>query len=676
MFSFESPDLSLPILSSQFSSVDEYVNSLLQFATTSHQLQTFCGGVHILDFFTRSPSLYLTVVPEDWLDWFERTELYDILDFILRNDLDELISATLNKQKDEISHKTTKEAQSRCACKDELPPISLIEYIIQVRRHALVTEFHALPLPDRLRKPKVKGIYKPSLEALEAGMNIKKRHEVANFARYVAGLTNHIGGISHIVDFGSGANYLGRTLASETYNKHVIAVESRPHVVQGAKKMDQRVKLVEKNVIMRNKKKFFESGGWKNVKKTQGNADECEPCIQPAIVEVETQKANLEIVDSGTGSVQYVQHKIEIGDLSAVIEQIVDHPDLDDDSREVFESSQDHSEPLTPSGDTVSSSKGPNIMVISLHSCGNLIHHGLRTLTQNPTVKAVAMIGCCYNLATERLTPQSYKHPSLKLNGQKIVGQVVQADPHGFPMSNRFMTYRHKSIRSACCALHENSNDKEAKYDTGIRLNITARMMGVQAPRNWTRSDSESFFTRHFYRAVLQRIFLDHGIVQVPDDHIAGRSPAGTGSAAAHGTTPVVIGGLPKSCYSDFVAYVRGAVNKLIKNSMKDVQVVDGDERPSASNTPHPLASLIHERLSALCDEEISAYETKYLSQKKHISIVWSLMAFSAQIVEALMVVDRWQWLKEQDCVGDAWVNAVFDYSISPRNMVVVGIRK
>ena len=52
-------------------------------------------------------------------------------------------------------------------------------------------------------------------------------------------------------------------------------------------------------------------------------------------------------------------------------------------------------------------------------------------------------------------------------------------------------------------------------------------------------------------------------------------------------------------------------------------------------------------------------------------------MAFSAGVAESVIVVDRWLWLKEQEgWVGKCWVQAVFDYKWSPRNLVVVGIRQ
>ena len=52
-------------------------------------------------------------------------------------------------------------------------------------------------------------------------------------------------------------------------------------------------------------------------------------------------------------------------------------------------------------------------------------------------------------------------------------------------------------------------------------------------------------------------------------------------------------------------------------------------------------------------------------------------MAFSAGVVESLIVVDRWLFLREhQELVKDCWVEAVFDYHQSPRNLVVVGIKR
>jgi hypothetical protein len=83
----------------------------------------------------------------------------------------------------------------------------------------------------------------------------------------------------------------------------------------------------------------------------------------------------------------------------------------------------------------------------------------------------------------------------------------------------------------------------------------------------------------------------------------------------------------------------------------------------------------MNEKMADITDEEIDRYEAEYLPRKKELCVIWSLMAFSAMVVESLIVVDRWMFLKEQDEVEDAWVETVFDYGISPRNLVVVGVK-
>ena len=317
----------------------------------------------------------------------------------------------------------------------------------------------------------------------------------------------------------------------------------------------------------------------------------------------------LEQTKYGKGTIQYINQRLLGGDLAGVISQIPSTPD-------------------TPA----------KIMTISLHSCGNLLHHGLRSLALSPSVKAVALVGCCYNLLTERLGPATYKHPELRPIHPRVEREGKACDPDGFPMSERLCNYN-------------SSNLESGTGEQGVRLNITARMMAVQAPQNWGEKDSDAFFTRHFYRALLQKVFLDHGVIGPPKAGAGAVSPAGHSSG-----TPIVIGSLRKSCYSSFTAYVRGALAKLVDSP-------DIGER-------------VRTKLSTLRDEDIAAYEEAYRHRKKELSVVWSLMAFSAGVVEAAIVVDRWLWLKEQKEVDEAWVEAVFDYGISPRNLVVVGVKK
>jgi hypothetical protein len=491
----------------------------------------------------------------------------------------------------------------------------------------------------------------------------KKIHEVSSFADYVTHLADDIATqsgheITHFVDFGSGQNYLGRALASPPYNKHIIAVESKALNINGAKNMDVLARVAEREIVMRNKKLYrqkMDSMKPEELLLDKARRRATKPQKAPAenVADLRPSRdlATLYTPAEGRGSIQYVEHVVDDGDLSNVVRQIEraqdtkvpssSVPNLDINLESGTHSPEEH-EKMETGGNILNTTnnknaKDPRLLAISIHSCGNLSHHGIRSLLLNPCVKAIAIVGCCYNLVTERLGPPTYKlpifRPNLQPTNARVARESAACDPQGFPMSERIANYNRD----------------------GIRLNITARMMAVQAPQNWTEKESGSFFTRHFFRALLQKVFLDRGVVSKP---CAPSEPGGdTESLQAGGTDPVIIGSLRKGCYDSFTAYVRGAVAKLT-----------ADPERGAS---------IREKMGDITDDEIEQYERTYAGRKKELSIMWSLMAFSAGVVESLIVVDRWLFLKEHpDVVQDAWVEAVFDYKLSPRNLVVVGIKR
>ncbi|KAK7555583.1 methyltransferase domain-containing protein [Phyllosticta citricarpa] len=601
---------SLPHSPSGPSPTDVYIDSLLRFGTTSTMLRTLCGGVHILDFFTRTPDLYSQVLPASWRAWFRGQSVERVLDFLMRDDIG----------KDEVPQGYDAPSAP--------PPPSLVRFVKDVRMHLLDREWSEPPGASTHRLPR----------PLALGMKVKKLHEVEHFAALVDRLAKDISRcssneITHVADFGSGQNYLGRALACPPYNRNIIAIESREHNIAGAREIDVLAKLAPKKVVWRNKKEWkkFRNVGLEELAKDEANFAPSKP-FSPNNSYTK-KKTTLEVSSTGRGTIQYVTHRLEDGNLSNVMGQILD--------------------PVTPT----TTAQDPGVMVISLHSCGNLLHHGLRSLTLNPSVRAVALIGCCYNLLTERLGPPSYKLPQLRPNHPRLEATANAHDPHGFPMSKHYAEYQIPGT-SEC----------------GVRLNITARMMAVQAPQNWGPRDSDAFFTRHFYRALLQRVMLERGIVEAPKTGyyvVGGRrvggpvSPAGTGDESGD---PLVIGTLPKSCYRSFVSYVRGAVSKILSS-------------PCTTSTSTPeqdhRTKLIAERMTApaLSDADIAAYEAAYAERKKELSVVWSLMAFAAGVVEALIVVDRYCWLREQEGVSRAWVQTAFEYGLSPRNLVVVGVK-
>lgn len=590
------PEKPLPY-SDEFQSADEYVDALLDFTCGTPLFQTLCGGVHILDFFTSEPSLFYAVLPSEWHDFLINCDTQELLGLLAGNDP----PAGLD------------------------PPESFLAYIRSVRRLMLGREFS----PE---KPKLPVI--PRRVAI--GMKPKKIHEVVNFADYVDRLVEGMAAdgddVTHLVDFGSGQNYLGRTLCSPPFNHHVVAVEGREENIAGAKELDVMAGLAKKPAVLRNKKLWqHKIDGQKSEEQLTDKARRriAKKLELPADARMDTREpkeiaAEAEYKYEGKGYIQYVEGRLDSGDLSHVISEIdglnlLGGDQAEDEQREELRRQQ-------------------KLMAVSIHSCGNLSHFGVRSLVLNPSIRAVAIVGCCYNLLTERLGPPAHGAPNMRPTLQPLNGKVMEEstrfDPEGFPMSQRLVG-----------------------YGDGVRLNITARMLACQSFANWTDQESRGFFKRHFYRAVLQRVFFDRGVVKKV------RHPGAGGPADSpfdKSTNPVILGSLKKQAYDSFREYVRAAIHKMTTNTWY---------------TAH--AEAVREKMGDITDEEIQAYEDEYGPRIKEMSAMWSLMAFSATVVESMIVTDRWLYLREQgDVVKHCWVEPVFDYKLSPRNLVVVGIKR
>lgn len=651
------PKSPLP-LSDEWTDPDIYVDELLSFVTSSDLFRHVCGGVHMLDFLTRDPDLYTSLLPESWRAFFDKHDIQDILFLVLREDIHALRDRCRNASENGVGQDGNDGWNG-----GPLPPADLVEYVYQIRRLSLGRDF----TPAQPKKPMIP-------KHIAVGMNMKKYHEVAHFSNYVDSLCASVAeergeDVTHIVDFGSGQNYLGRTLASPPYNKHIIAIEQKHQFISGARGMDVHARLAEKKVVFRNKKQIARNACGDSEEPTLPNPDIPERemevvqsipgeaaaellnenddddddvtvvnvfrdvSLQPGEFGItpvrngahEGSKKQLDDNDAlkPRGAMEYIEHKIKDGYLEPIIEDVVHSPVQ-------YEADQ----AAAQNGTNDKEASDARVMVVSLHSCGNLLHHGVRSLVLNPSVKAVAMIGCCYNLVTERLGPATYKLPVLRTLHPRLSEEARAYDPHGFPMSKRFEDFKHDS-------------------GTGVKVNITARSMALQAPYNWGRKEGENFFTRHFYRTLLQRILVDRGVVSkpsIPTDLY--EEPSKQGDAG----NPLVIGSLRKSAFVSFSAYVRAAVGKLSRDPT--------------------FGEKVKVRMAELTDEDLDRYLTEFWQSKKNLSVTWTLMAFSASLIEAVIVVDRWQFLREHDSVKNSWVEPVFDYGESPRNLAVIGIKK
>lgn len=204
--------------------------------------------------------------------------------------------------------------------------------------------------------------------------------QVENFSEFVDDLVADIRregreGVTHILDFGSGQAYLSRTLAKK-YGYNVVGIESRTANIEGAREMDERFDNLAKK---------------RERKKKKGK-------------EKETKEKPAEDEEEAGGSLQYIEKRIEDGDLGDVVRAIRDLKVSPDPQPEPPSPDEAHTNseynPLNdiqtpnPTNTPQSSTSHPkHLLLISLHSCGNLVHHGLKAFLTTPEVKAVALIG-------------------------------------------------------------------------------------------------------------------------------------------------------------------------------------------------------------------------------------------------------------------------------------------
>ena len=322
---------------------EDYVEALLSFATTSKILQTLCGGVHILDFLTRDPDLYEAVLQPKWRDWLRLFEIPDILDLLMREDLGILLQIYDREPSDVHESQGLHDRSFGQWRGGPLPPKSLLSYISRVRDLSLDRAFNADVLASD-----VAGTHNLTRQ-LAVGMKPKKAHEVENFAAFVDGVISELGvtdthQITHVVDFGSGQNYLGRVLASPVYDRRVVAVESKEANITGAKGMDISARLAKKPVIKRNKKAFrtqqaelqmVDDGvaicGQAQLVAPEPSSQDCgfqtDPRQSTPILEASSDRQEV-------GNIHYIQHRIMDGDLRYVVSQLdINNNAEEEDSR-------------------------------------------------------------------------------------------------------------------------------------------------------------------------------------------------------------------------------------------------------------------------------------------------------------------------------------------------------
>ncbi|KAI9323275.1 methyltransferase domain-containing protein [Dichotomocladium elegans] len=166
----------------------------------------------------------------------------------------------------------------------------------------------------------------------------------------------------------------------------------------------------------------------------------------------------------------------------------------------------------------------------------------------------------------------------------------------------------------------------------GYKLSTTARVLACHSPWQWIHEmeNCRKLFEQHFSRALLQQIMADKGL----------------SSTVAPPTL-----GKPFNKEFDFGAYVQKALKKF--GAAPD----------------------------AISPEEANMYYARYKNQcraDRQITVLWTLRSLLAPVLESLILMDRWLYLRGVVSKGSGspksgvWMWPLFDPYESPRNVVFV----
>ncbi|KKY35309.1 putative c6 transcription factor [Diaporthe ampelina] len=163
----------------------------------------------------------------------------------------------------------------------------------------------------------------------------------------------------------------------------------------------------------------------------------------------------------------------------------------------------------------------------------------------------------------------------------------------------------------------------ERLWKRKVTLSSTALMAGCQAPNNWARTDltkpKSIYSRRQFYRSMMEKMLHDKGI-RIDDKPNWG---------------------IRKSDLANFEGFTRRAMESL------------GVEQNTISKM------------------DISEYETRYASHEGRISILWTLSVICCKAIETVIAIDRYWFLVEHGS-RNVDIVPIFDYKISPRNLMMV----
>ncbi|PSR90383.1 methyltransferase domain-domain-containing protein [Coniella lustricola] len=187
--------------------------------------------------------------------------------------------------------------------------------------------------------------------------------------------------------------------------------------------------------------------------------------------------------------------------------------------------------------------------------------------------------------------------------------------------------YNHIVMRSESCPDGFPISDRLRTRH--VMLSPTALMTGCQAPNNWERLDltkeKSNYSKKQFYRALLEKLLHDKQM------NVGGQDRPNWG--------------IRKGDLVSFEKFTRRAMHCL------------GLDQAKISN------------------QDILDYETRYANQKHRIAILWTLSVLCCKAVESIISLDRY-WFLMENAATKVDIVPIFEYRISPRNLMVVAAKQ
>lgn len=448
----------------------------------------------------------------------------------------------------------------------------------------------------------------PFHTALTKVMKPKKRHEVEILADLIYRLAISYGCHS-ILDLGCGQGYLMQIL-SFYYKLSVIGVDSSQLQTNGAIKRAQGTQLLLRSMYRKNKS-------------LDASSIDLTPVFMTLVCPIDT--------------------KLTIAQLTHIASQVPPVAPTISDSPypkkyQAYPFRHPEVHPLL-------SEKG--VILVGLHTCGDLAPTTLRLFHESPTVKAMINIGCCYNVMTDGVVPEKGETDPIDTNENSVCSASSSGcskKEHlttGYPLSSICKAKKPSLSRAARVLACQSIAKRPAHVKSSSIDPLSANMDLTASPTSGTpiQADEEDeedetmkmpFQLVHrsqVFRAVLQVIYEEH----------------------CHNQANIYSGGFSKENLVDFPTYATHLIsrNKLNPNLSKDQM------------------------------EEI--WQKVGVPNYYHLVAFDSLRVCLAPVIEALLMKDRLLFLLEQDTRTGIpcqhLLFPIFDASISPRNMAFLSLK-